>query len=213
MSETSAQPTAEQDVHAQLAELGLRLTHLDRATWAGVNARSSAPQLGPTNGPGLLDWIHRVGSLRELLVAEGWSRLDKYNAGLVRHPDKPIVLGTLQGNRNTGDVSAALRSDYAKGPAITAMMRDNDHDQLGLFDAADEHDGLKLWFLVTYPVQREDGLTVLREVSMPEPTPRGQVIDRWAHRIPLPPVEFTRVAPPLFSDAPREVDFAVVLKR
>lgn len=168
-------PTTENE----LADLSLRVEHLDQAIWAGIEARSSSPPLGPTNGPGLLDWIHRVGKLRELLVAEGWRRLDQWNAGLVQHPTQPIVLGTLQGNRGTGSPDAPLRSDYAKGPAIAAMMRGNDHDQFSLFDTMAHSEGLKLWFLVTYPLQLDDKLVVHREVSQPEPTPQGQVIDRW----------------------------------
>ncbi|MDU0292252.1 hypothetical protein [Saccharothrix longispora] len=182
------------DHHARLAGLGLRVDHLDEAIWAGVDARLSAPPLGPTNGAGLLDWVHRVGRLREVLVAEGWTKVDKWNAGLVQHPSKPVVLGTLQGNRGTGNPLAPLRSDYAKGPAIAAMMRGNDHDQLSLFDSFHAHEW-KLWFLVTYVVQEDERTTVLREVSQPEPTPQGQVVDRWAHRITLPPLEFGPLPP------------------
>ena len=82
----------------RLAELGLRLAVLDRAIAAGIDARAASPPFGPTNAPGLLDWIHRVGTLRQLLAVEGWQRLDHWNAGLVRHPSRPILLGTLQGN-------------------------------------------------------------------------------------------------------------------
>lgn len=198
-------------VHDRLADLDLRLDHLDQAIWAGIDARSASPPLGPTNGPGLLDWIHRVGKLRQLLVAEGWRVLDQWNAGLVRHPRLPIVLGTLQGNRNTGSPDAPLRSDYAKGPAIAAMMRDNDHDQFSLFETLRHPDGLKLWFLVTYPLQLDDRLMVLREVSQPEPTPQGQVIDRWAHRITLPPLEFPHVHA-RNVDGPEDVDFPIQLR-
>ncbi|GLZ32438.1 hypothetical protein Lesp02_46260 [Lentzea sp. NBRC 105346] len=201
------QPT----IHDKLADLGLRLTHLDQAIWAGIDARAASPPHGPTNGPGLLDWIHRVGKLRSLLVAEGWKRLDQWNAGLVRHPTLPIVLGTLQGNRNTGVADAPLRSDYAKGPAIAAMMRDNDHDQFSLFETMAHKEGLKLWFLVTYPLQLEDRLVVLREVSQPEPTPQGQVIERWAHRITLPPLEFPHVHA-RNANGPDDVDFPIALK-
>jgi hypothetical protein len=200
-------PTAD----ARLADLGLRLSHLDQAIWAGIDARAASPPLGPTNGPGLLDWIHRVGKLRELLAAEGWHRLDQWNAGLVKHPTKPIVLGTLQGNRGTGDPAAPVRSDYAKGPAIAAMMRDNDHDQFSLFEAVAHREGLKLWFLVTYPLQLDDKLVVLREVSQPEPTPQGQVIDRWAHRITLPPLEFPHVHA-RNVDGPEDVEVPVQLR-
>jgi hypothetical protein len=199
--------------HTRLAELGLRVDYLDQAIWAGVNARSSAPPLGPTNGPGLLDWIHRVGKLREVLVAQGWSRLDRWNAGLVQHPTKPIVLGALQGNRHTGVEGAPLRSDYTKGPAITAMMRDNDHDQLGLFDDDfADHEGLKLWFLVTYVTVQDGHQVVLREVSQPEPTPTGQVIDRWAHRITLPPLDFGPITERDTPDGPPDIDFTVALR-
>ncbi|PRY31032.1 hypothetical protein [Umezawaea tangerina] len=195
----------------RLAELGLRVGYLDEAIWAGVNARMSAPPLGPTNGPGLLDWIHRVGRLREVLVGQGWSRYDKWNAGLVRHPSKPVVLGALQGNRHTGDEAAKLRSDYTKGPAITAMTQDNDHDQFSLFADFERNGGLKLWFLVTFPTVRDGRLVVLREVSQPEPTPQGQVIDHWAHRIVLPPYDFG----PMVGgeeDGAVEVDFPVTLR-
>lgn len=194
--------------HAQLAELGLRVDHLDEAIWAGVDARASAPPLGPTNGAGLLDWIHRVGRLREVLVAEGWTRVDKWNAGLVQHPTKPVVLGTLQGNRHTGTPGAPLRSDYAKGPAIAAMMRGNDHDQFTLFDSLHAHEW-KLWFLVTYPHQEGERLVVLREVAQPEPTPQGQVVDRWAHRITLPPLVFGPLPAPRDPGGPDDVDVAV----
>ncbi|MBP2334559.1 hypothetical protein [Saccharothrix coeruleofusca] len=199
------------DHHTQLAELGLRVDQLDDAIWAGINARLSAPPLGPTNGPGLLDWIHRVGKLREILVDEGWVRLDKWNAGLVQHPSKPIVLGTLQGNRHTGTLGAPLRSDYAKGPAIAAMMRGNDHDQFTLFDSLHTHEW-KLWFLVTYPHQEGDRMVVLREVAQPEPTPQGQVVDRWARRITLPPVVFGPVPAPRDASGPAPVDFTVTFR-
>ncbi len=194
----------------RLAELGLRLSVLDRAITAGIDARAASPPFGPTNAPGLLDWIHRVGTLRQLLAADGWERLDQWNAGLIRHPSRPILLGTLQGNRGTGSQDAPLRSDYAKGPAIAAMMRDNDHDQFALFENA-RNEGLKLWFLVTYPLQLADRLVVLREVSQPEPTPQNQVIDRWAHRIPLPAMEFPQIKAPTV-DVPEEVDFPVAFR-
>ena len=197
---------------ARLAELDLRLEDLDAAVWAGMNARASAPPLGPTNGPGLLDWIHRVGKLREVLVGQGWSRYDKWNAGLVRHPDKPVVLGALQGNRHTGNEDGPLRSDYTKGPAIAAMTRDNDHDQFSLFADIERHEGVKLWFLVTYVVARDDRLVVLREISQPEPTPQGQVIDHWAHRIVLPPLDFGPVAGGALPDGPPDIDFTVALR-
>ena len=196
---------------ARLAELDLKVEHLDEAIWAGLNARAAAPALGPTNGAGLLDWIHRVGRLREVLVGQGWERYDKYNAGLVRHPSKPIVLGALQGNRHTGDPGAKLRSDYTKGPAITAMTRDNDHDQFSLFDDGERLGGLKLWFLVTFPTVRDGRFVVLREVSQPEPTPQGQVIDHWSHRITLPPYDFGPVAD-ITPDGPAEIDFTVSLR-
>lgn len=195
----------------RLAELGLSLRILDRAVAAGIDARAASPPYGPNNAAGLLDWIHRVGTLRRLLVEEGWHRLDHWNAGLVRHPSRPILLGTLQGTRGTGSPDAPLRSDYAKGPAIAAMMRDNDHDQFALFEGA-RGEGLKLWFLVTYPVQMEDRLVVLREVSQPEPTPQNQVIERWAHRIPLPPMEFPLPRTPIV-DGPEEVEVPVALRR
>jgi hypothetical protein len=195
----------------RLAELGLRLAVLDRAIAAGIDARAASPPFGPTNAPGLLDWIHRVGTLRQLLAAEGWQRLDHWNAGLIRHPSRPILLGTLQGNRGTGSEDAPLRSDYAKGPAIAAMMRDNDHDQFALFENV-RSEGLKLWFLVTYPLQLEDRLVVLREVAQPEPTPQNQIIERWAHRIPLPPMEFPQLKAPNV-DGPEEVDFPIALRR
>ena len=198
--------------HAQLAELGLRTDHLDEAIWAGVDARAAAPPLGPTNGAGLLDWIHRVGRLREVLVAEGWTRVDKWNAGLVQHPTKPVVLGTLQGNRHTGTPGAPLRSDYAKGPAIAAMMRGNDRDQFTLFDSLHTHEW-KLWFLVTYPQQEGERLVVLREVAQPEPTPQGQVVDRWARRITLPPLVFGPLPTPRGAQGPDEVDVTVTPRR
>ena len=73
-------------------------------------------------------------------------------------------------------------------------------------------EGLKLWFLVTYPLQLEDRLVVLREVSQPEPTPQNQIIERWAHRIPLPPMEFPQRRTPNV-DGPEEVDFPIALRR
>jgi hypothetical protein len=88
------------------------------------------------------------------------------------------------------------------------MTRENDHEQVGLFDL-ERDEGVKLWFLVTYVVARDDRLVVLREVSQPEPTPQGQVIDHWAHRIVLPPLEFSGGGLP---DGPADIDFTVALR-
>jgi hypothetical protein len=88
------------------------------------------------------------------------------------------------------------------------MMRGNDHDQFTLFDSLHTHEW-KLWFLVTYPQQEGERLVVLREVAQPEPTPQGQVVDRWAHRITLPPLVFGPLPTPRGTQGPDDVDVTV----
>lgn len=189
-----------------LADLQVSREHLTESIRAGIVERRRASPFEPSAAAGLRDWLARVGALRRHLDTEGWKPIDPANAPLSRRGDGKIILGVMQGDNGTGDISKQLSSSYPKGVTIAKLTLTNDTVAQPLFELDQLHDtskidATKVWFLVTHLEngQGSSGCIVRAELAQPSPTSSGATVTTWAKRCCLEPID---VGPPAGPEPP-----------
>lgn len=220
MADDAGPPKVPGHTERRLAALGVFWPQLWSAIKAGEEARQTAIEEEPTVSGGIKDWIARVGTLRSLLVAEGWTLLNNYQIPLVVNPDRTIAIGVLLGDEDTAGPAPGPSSKYPKGPKVKDRARQNE----ALFPTSqarsdhmdsEEYARLSTWLLVTYrfvipgTLPEPSYAGIRSELSLPgDATGQDKSFQgAWLDRIPLPPLQFTIEHEPPEDDDPRHVVF------
>jgi hypothetical protein len=188
-------PGDDADPDAQLAHFDLSVALLQERVIspAQAAARMVSP-LAPRGYAGQTRHAVAVSALRELLLPLGWERNDDENVARVRHVERGLAIVVATGNALTGlpfsTTGRQPSTKWPKGDLTRAAAADN--EQLTLFDPANVGDDaerttrppFETWLLLLRAVQSE----VRAELSRPVGVNPSGYIDRWGHRIVVPPV-------------------------
>jgi hypothetical protein len=190
----------------RLAQLGLRVEHIRDALLYGAAERATYSALD-ANGIGeAARWSRHVRRMSEVLLADGWTRLEIDNQPTLIHPGKKWSLVVASGTGGTGDPNYRPTTKNPKGRSIREAVRAN--SELALFtpqSVVPDLDGLReTWILLTYA---SDSL-LRAEVSLPEEM-RGEFVSRWTHRIILPSIDLGGDDDEGEQEEPPDYDFVV----
>lgn len=207
--------------HAErrLGQLGLSIPaihdmllvgHAERATYTQYDARGAGEHAR---------WSRHVRRASELLVPEGWRRIDPDGQPTLVHPSNKWSLVVASGSGATGVPYAIPTTKNPKGRSIrdavqgNADLAEQGSADLALFGAEEvvpTLEGLReTWVLLTFK-NMED--MIQAEVSLPDEM-TGDYITSWQHRIFIPTLD------PSFGpskrggeEEPPSYDFGIVRK-
>lgn len=181
------------DVDTRLAELRLSLELLHDARLVGEVARASCTANDPPAYRGTSAWAVTTRGLRDLLLAEDWTKSDEGGLSVVVSPDGEMAIVVSTGDENTGNPHKSPRTKFPKGPLMQQAIERN--AQYDVFEnVADVPAGarpkvrlrisLVTWMLLIAKV----GKTVQAELSLPAGIGDDGRVERWSERIILPPI-------------------------
>jgi hypothetical protein len=177
------------DVHARLAQLGLKKNELTGSLRAGASALALCYN---TNHPpvfgGFSFWAESVKALRDFKHEDGWMKSDARNYSTVVSPDRTMQIAIARGDEWTGREDAPdgrPSTQHRKGTATQLAVEAN--HQLSLFDELlaplrELPDGaIVTWVLLHYL----KGHRIKCELSHPTIINSSGFVEAWAERIIL----------------------------
>jgi hypothetical protein len=176
------------EVTDALTALGLNSEILRDAILAGETARDACTANDPSNAAGFDAWARTVRSLRERLIAWGWTRVDADGLPIIISSSGSIAIAVATGDEGTGKGDAPLKTKYPKGPATIAVVARN-RTQLEFWDSDEEQIAIpnptpQTWFLLRNRVDD----SVYAELSLPAAIGDDGRVEEWAERIVLAPI-------------------------
>jgi hypothetical protein len=176
----------------RLAELGLSINCIVDALTMASNARAATSPLSPNTAAGTNFFNTLVASLRNQLIAQGWSFSNADNFSLVISPTKDFQLACARGSKGTGLPNGKIpKTRSIKGPKTISAIYEN---QLGgwnvfpgIFPPPEQctHQGRLTWWLL-YNYRDND---ILSELSFPVSySSVDHRPDGWQERIMLPTI-------------------------
>src|SRR5688572_25576239 len=107
-------------VHAQLARLGLNLEILHQAVGEAALAKVQMTPNHPATAGGSMQYFEGVRSLRDQLIplGRGWEKDDSQNRGLVVNRELGIVMGIAGGDADTGRPEGHPTTRSTKGATM-----------------------------------------------------------------------------------------------
>jgi hypothetical protein len=167
----SRRPVISENPAEDLAALGLNQKDLSDAVNAGELARRGCTANDPPTAPGYSAWSRVVRTLRELNLANGWTKSD---AGLstIISPTGEVAIAVAAGDAFTG-TEKTPSTKYPKGSATQEAVEAN---QLDLFPSAKkQRKGARTWILLVHATATE----VRSELSLPESIDGAGFVRTW----------------------------------
>jgi hypothetical protein len=208
------------DAERRLAAFGLKSAFFLDALRGGEADRRLATPNEPANSPGTRDYIGRVRTLRELLIANvGWRRFDRNQIPLVASPDKLMAIGVLLGDSRTGLLGKPYpKSKRPTGTAkieivsrnfvqgelfpVTTVVSDNSQDD-------EQESQMVTWFLISCRRVTKGQAVVRSEFSLASNVDGEGHVDDYLDRIILPELRFESLRPPPPDESDGGVDVPV----
>ena len=193
----------------RLALLGLTSDILWDAILAGQAARDSATPNHPTVTGGFNCWSESVCRLRELLLPNGWARLNLRGLPLVVSPDGAMAIMVVM---NTTAETGTPRNPQtrARGEMTNLVVEINQQLELPGIPAqeptADEGALLSMFETWALIVHRTAENLLRAELALPSSLNEDNQIIGWRERIPLGEYDMGAASPPPGSQPPPEED-------
>jgi hypothetical protein len=167
---------------------GLTVEALRDALLAGETARDGCTANHPSNAPGFYAWSAGICSLREQLIAAGWSRVEEDGLPLIVSPSGGIAIALETGDDGTGVADKIPKTKYTRGPATVAVVVRN-KNQTEFWESDQEqvivpNPTRQTWFLL----RRRTDETIFSELSLPDAIGADGRVESWTERIILPPI-------------------------
>jgi hypothetical protein len=156
----------------------LMVGHAERATYTRFDARGAGEYAR---------WSRHVRRASEILVPEGWTRIDPDGQPTLVHPSNKWCLVVASGNSATGVPYATPTTRNPKGRTIRDAVQENAEMALfGVEELAPALEGMReTWMLLAY-ANMDD--MVQAEVSLPDEM-TGDFIASWRDRILIPTLD------------------------
>jgi hypothetical protein len=176
------------EVTDSLSALGLSINVLQDSILAGETARDMCTANDPSNAAGFDAWARSIRSLREQLVASGWTRGDAGGLPVVISPSGSLAITIATGDEGTGKPEASPKTKCAKGRTTIALVTRN-RTQRDFFESDEEEVNVAnpqadTWFLLRNRIDE----AVFAELSLPAAIGDDGRVEEWIERIILPAI-------------------------
>ena len=176
------------EVTDSLSALGLSIEVLCDAILAGETARDMCTANDPSNAAGFDAWARTVRSLRERLIALGWTRTDDDGLPTIISPSGSVAIAVVTGDEGTGKANLShrkpsTRRDRPLLPSLRAIARNS---SLGIRPGTDRCTESHAPDMVSASNRVDD--TVYGELSLPAAVGDDSRVEEWAERIILAPI-------------------------
>lgn len=201
------------DVHRQLADLGLTVDDCQHPVRRAQLARDFCTPNHPKGYKGMAAWGEGNAALRERLGSKPkkWTRYDAQNITRTVSPDKSMAITLLAGDKNTGDPDQTVipQTKRPRKAASQQLVINNVQPSLPGFEEEEDPDSrAKLWYLLWHR-ERE----VARcELSLPTAVDDNGNIEAYLVRIILPNIDLSGPRPEARDDD-RDPDVDVPVQR
>jgi hypothetical protein len=175
------------DVARELDRFGLAAEPFQIALRRARLEWATCTHFDPPSYPGTVFWGTTVRSVREELIAIGWTKADPRNFSLVIRPTETMAIVVETGDEQTGNPSKYARpsTKAPKGISIQEAVEANVL-QLDLFRVPVEHSDANRRLLTYIFLVRIDGEGhTFGELSLPKRIVDGKVVE-WERRIVIP---------------------------
>ncbi|MFC8936005.1 hypothetical protein ACFT1A_28335 [Rhodococcus sp. NPDC057135] len=206
MLDASSDPRA----HEWIVRLGLSLDTVRDVLLFG-DAEAATYTTYDANGAGeMARWSRHVRRMSELLVPQGWKRIDPLNQPTLVHPSGEHSIVVTSGTSLTGTAYGVPKTKNPKGRSIREAVRGNAELALMRPDEVDpDLSGLReTWILLTHA---DPNGRLQAELSLPSEM-EGEQIGGWLRRILLPTISPSRIPEPKGDDGPASYEFSVARK-
>lgn len=199
------------DVAARLAELGLKEEHLleslRQANLYRVRTTSHHPRLYRYQ----VMTAETIAALRDLLVTEGWQKLDEGQYELTLNRSTAVAIAVASGNDNVAQIDGTPSNKSPKGRHTVAAVHSN--RQADMFaDLLPVEDTIAnvvrdTWVLLHHVTK--DG--IYSELSRPTKIGDDGMIESWSERILLSKIELD--GDPVSINAPDQPDIDIFISK
>jgi len=177
------------ETNHRLADLGLTEPMLTESVDRGLAAWASCTANHPPQFAGISMWAEATCRVRELLIPEGWNRLNECNLPLTVNAAGTIAISVSSGDEFTGDATNEPCTKSSKGPRTRIAVADNEAQYKLFPDMALTPEDLKnlgareTWILLFH--RNYENHEVRCELSRPINISAEGKVDGWAERIIL----------------------------
>ncbi len=181
-------------VDDQLSALGLKLHDLEVVIKTGFLAMANCTENDAPCVPGIFRWAHMVRAIREILLLQGWERLDYRNSPLTVNFTLNIAVMISTGDENTGLSFANPRTKNPKGKNTRLAIKNNaqlDFFPETLVKVPENGFAGQTWILLVYVA----GSEIRAELSLPSQMDDFGNVLEWKDRIILPPIAVDTIEP------------------
>lgn len=200
------------DVAVRLEQLGLReeilLEALRQANLYRVRTTPHHPRLYRYQ----VMTAETIAALRDLLVPEGWAKLDEGQYELTLNPSGSMAIAVASGDDNVALVERTPSNRSPKGRHTIAAVESNRQADMFAYllpekDGANAKIARDTWVLLHRVTK--DG--IFAELSRPTEIDEDGIIDKWSERILLGKIELD--GDPVQITAPDQPDIEIIISK
>lgn len=170
---------------AKLTSLGLDVPTIHDVLLRGQAESATYTDFDPTGTGEIARWARQVRHLSEVLVPQGWARVNPDHQPTIVHPSQKHCVVVASGDAFTGTRFGSPTTKNPRGRSFRDAVSSN-AVLMNLHDIEPALEGLKeTWVLLTFA--SSDG-RLCSEVSLPS-NMTGSYISAWKYRILIPSID------------------------